>query len=53
MALIFCYLSEHITAALLKIGDAFSESIWYRLPPGQQKLVALSMNRSQKAFSRR
>lgn len=51
MALIFCYLSEHITAALLRIGDAFFESIWYRLPPGQQKLVALSINRSQKTFS--
>lgn len=50
MTIIFCLLSELITAALLRIGDAFYESMWYRLPPRQQKLLGLPIQRSQRVF---
>lgn len=50
MTIIFCLLSELIAAALLRIGDTFYESMWYRLPLRQQKLIGLSIQRSQRVF---
>lgn len=50
MTIIFCFLSEHITAVLLNVGDVFYESMWYRLPTRQQKLLGLALSRSQREF---
>lgn len=47
---LFCYLSERITVALSKIGVAFYESMWFHLPTRQQKLLALTIARSQQEF---
>lgn len=47
---LFCFLSERITAALSKIGFAFYESLWLHLPTRQQKLLALTIARSQQDF---
>lgn len=50
MTINFCLLSELITSALLKIGDVFYDSMWYRLPPRQQKLLGLAIQRGQQVF---
>lgn len=48
--LFYCYLAERVTTDLLLIGHIFYESIWYCLPVAQQKLILLSIQRSQKEF---
>lgn len=45
-----CYLSENVTNALEAIGDIFFDCAWYHLPPKQQKLFLLPLQRSQKTF---
>lgn len=47
---IFCILSEHITTSLSEIANVFYGSLWYHLPPQQQKLFSLAIARSQQEF---
>lgn len=47
---LFCFLSERITIALIKIGDSFYESMWYRLPMQHQMLVPMIIARTQQEF---
>lgn len=46
----YCYLSERVTTTLEVIGDAFYEFTWYRLPPKQQSLFLLPIQRTQIYF---
>lgn len=50
MNFVFCLSSENITIALTQIADAFYESVWYRLPTGKQKLIAIIIARSHHEF---
>lgn len=50
LTFIFCFLSENITSALLRVGDGVYESCWYRLPVRKQKQVTLPILRSQCVF---
>lgn len=47
---VFCMSSEIITIALTGVGNSFYESVWYRLPICQQKLIAIIIARSQHEF---
>lgn len=44
------FLAEWITTDLLSIGDVFYNSVWYRLPVKQQKLLVLPIERGQREF---
>lgn len=46
----YCYLSENITIMLEAIGDIFYEFAWYHLPPKQQTLFLLPIQRTQIEF---
>lgn len=50
MTFSYFYLSERITADLLEIGDIFYDSLWYRLPAKQQRLLVLPIERAQRVF---
>lgn len=43
---IYCYLSENITTTLTEVGDIFYHFNWYNLPPRQQKLLMLPIQRA-------
>lgn len=47
---LFCFLAENITIALSNISDLFYSSMWFRLPIKQQKLITLTIARSQQEF---
>lgn len=47
---LYCYFSENVTYNLASIGQSFYQSDWYRLPPEQQKLAILSIQRAQREF---
>lgn len=47
---ILCFLSENVTNTLEAIGDIFYNSAWYRLPPKQQELFIVPIQRAQINF---
>lgn len=46
----YCYLSEGMTSDLVGIGNIFYNSQWYRLRVKEQKLMALPIQRAQRAY---
>lgn len=48
LTVVYFYLSEWITGDLLDIGEIFYNSPWYRLPPKQQTLIKLPIQRAQR-----
>lgn len=46
----YCLLSERITSDLLEIGDVFYNSVWYRLPFKEQRLLVIPIGRAQRVF---
>lgn len=47
---IYCYFADGVTSDLLEIGDIFYNSLWYKLPLREQKLLFLPIQRAQKEF---
>lgn len=50
LAFIFCYYADRVTSDLLGIGDSFYNSLWYKSPFREQKLLILLIRRAQKEF---
>lgn len=47
---VYCYFSEGLTADLLEVSDILYESMWYKLPNQEQKLLILPIQRAQRVF---
>lgn len=47
---VYCRFSENITSKSLEIGDIVYNSLWYKMPLKEQKLIILMIQRSQKEF---
>lgn len=46
----YCYYADRATWDLLEIGDIFYNSLWYKLPIQEQKLLIIPIQRSQMLF---
>lgn len=47
---VYCYFAEGLTADLLKVGDIFYESKWYKLSNLEQRILILPIQRAQRVF---
>lgn len=50
LAFIFCYYADRVTVDLLAVSDIFYNSLWYKLPFQEQKMLILPIRRAQKKF---
>lgn len=47
---VYCYYAEGVTTDLLRVGNIFYSSLWYKLSSQEQKLLILLIQRSQIIF---
>lgn len=50
MCYVYCYFAERVTEKAYDISDFVYETLWYKMPPKEQKLMKLIIVRAQKKF---
>ncbi|KAH0956627.1 OrV7 [Eciton burchellii] len=50
-AFVFCFAGEFLSAKSKSVGDAIYESLWYKMPPNDSRILTFMILRSQKRIT--